>query len=77
LKNKRNSEGRSGRVGKIRVAIIAVDNCASSLIQGIEYYENTEDTDAKRLTEQFIKKCGKKQEKSRKKKKGKTRSKKR
>ena len=64
-------------MGKIRVAIIGVGNCASSLIQGIEYYKNAKDTDAKRLTEQFIKKYGKKQEKPRKKKKGKTQLKKR
>lgn len=32
-------------MGKIRVAIIGVGNCASSLIQGIEYYKNTKDTD--------------------------------
>ncbi len=30
---------------KIRVAIIGVGNCASSLIQGVEYYKNTKDTD--------------------------------
>ena len=32
-------------MGKIRVAIIGVGNCASSLIQGIEYYKNAKDTD--------------------------------
>jgi myo-inositol-1-phosphate synthase len=32
-------------MGKIRVAIIGVGNCASSLIQGIEYYKNTKDED--------------------------------
>jgi myo-inositol-1-phosphate synthase len=26
---------------KIRVAIIGVGNCASSLVQGIEFYKNT------------------------------------
>jgi myo-inositol-1-phosphate synthase len=30
---------------KIRVAIIGVGNCASSLIQGIEYYKNTKEGD--------------------------------
>ncbi len=64
-------------MGKIKMAIIGVGNCASSLIQGIEYYKNAKDTDAKKLTEQFINKYGEKQEKPRKKKKGKTRSKKR
>ena len=32
-------------MGKIRVAMIGVGNCASSLIQGIEYYKNNKDTD--------------------------------
>ncbi len=32
-------------MGKIRVAINGVGNYASSLIQGIEYYKNTKDTD--------------------------------
>lgn len=30
---------------KIRVAIIGVGNCASSLIQGVEYYKNASETD--------------------------------
>ena len=30
-------------MGKIRVAIIGVGNCASSLVQGIEYYKNVKD----------------------------------
>ena len=29
-------------MGKIRVAIIGVGNCASSLVQGVEYYKNAE-----------------------------------
>src|SRR5207237_5961935 len=28
--------------GKIRVAIIGVGNCASSLVQGVEYYKNAD-----------------------------------
>ncbi len=32
-------------MGKIRVGIIGVGNCASSLIQGVEYYKNANDTD--------------------------------
>jgi myo-inositol-1-phosphate synthase len=32
-------------VGKVRVGIIGVGNCASSLVQGIEYYRNAQDTD--------------------------------
>jgi myo-inositol-1-phosphate synthase len=30
---------------KVRVAIIGVGNCASSLVQGVEYYKNAADTD--------------------------------
>jgi myo-inositol-1-phosphate synthase len=30
---------------KVRVAIIGVGNCASSLIQGVHYYQDAEDTD--------------------------------
>jgi myo-inositol-1-phosphate synthase len=30
---------------KIRVAIAGVGNCASSLMQGIEFYRNNPDTD--------------------------------
>jgi myo-inositol-1-phosphate synthase len=32
-------------MSKIRVAIIGVGNCASSLVQGIEYYRNAKETD--------------------------------
>ena len=32
-------------MGKIRVAIIGVGNCASSLVQGVEYYKNAKDDD--------------------------------
>lgn len=32
-------------MGKIRVAIIGVGNCASSLVQGIEYYKNAKEDD--------------------------------
>ena len=31
--------------GKIRVAIVGVGNCASSLVQGRYYYENAKPTD--------------------------------
>ena len=31
---------------KVRVAIIGVGNCASSLVQGVHYYRNAKDTDA-------------------------------
>jgi myo-inositol-1-phosphate synthase len=32
-------------MGSIRVAIVGVGNCASSLIQGVEYYRNADPTD--------------------------------
>jgi myo-inositol-1-phosphate synthase len=32
-------------MGKIRVAIIGVGNCASSLVQGVQYYRNAKDAD--------------------------------
>lgn len=32
-------------MGKIKVAIVGVGNCASSLVQGIEYYKNAKDGD--------------------------------
>lgn len=32
-------------MSKIRVAIIGVGNCASSLVQGVEYYKNTKASD--------------------------------
>ena len=32
-------------MGKINVAIIGVGNCASSLVQGIEFYKNAESGD--------------------------------
>ena len=32
-------------MGSIRVAIIGVGNCASSLVQGVHYYRNAKDTD--------------------------------
>lgn len=31
---------------KVRVAIIGVGNCASSLVQGVEFYKNAKDTDS-------------------------------
>jgi len=31
--------------GKVRVAIIGVGNCSSSLVQGVEYYKNAKETD--------------------------------
>jgi len=32
-------------MGKIRVGIIGVGNCASSFVQGVHYYRNAKDTD--------------------------------
>ncbi|HSW41634.1 MAG TPA: hypothetical protein VLM76_03910, partial [Patescibacteria group bacterium] len=37
--------GANRRDGKIRVAIVGVGNCASSLIQGRYYYENAKEGD--------------------------------
>ena len=36
---------KAGDSKKVRVAIIGVGNCASSLIQGVHYYRNAKDTD--------------------------------
>ena len=35
----------NGSNGKVRVAIIGCGNCASSLVQGVEYYKNAKDGD--------------------------------
>jgi myo-inositol-1-phosphate synthase len=32
-------------MGKVKVAIVGVGNCASSLVQGVEYYKNTKEDD--------------------------------
>ena len=32
-------------MGKVRVAIIGVGNCASSFVQGLHYYKNAKATD--------------------------------
>ena len=45
LKNKKNSERKPERMDKVRVAIIGVGNCASSLVQGVEYYNNARESD--------------------------------
>src|SRR5438445_13770420 len=37
------AEKRSRR--KVRVAIVGVGNCASSLVQGVHYYRNAKDSD--------------------------------
>ena len=37
--------GSKRKDGKIRVAIVGVGNCASSLVQGRYYYENAKDDD--------------------------------
>src|SRR5581483_529946 len=36
---------RRSTLGSIRVAIIGVGNCASSLVQGVHYYRNAKDSD--------------------------------
>jgi myo-inositol-1-phosphate synthase len=33
-------------MGKVKVAIVGVGNCASSLVQGVEYYKSAEKTDS-------------------------------
>ena len=37
--------GHSARSGKVRVAIVGVGNCASSFVQGVEYYRNAKTGD--------------------------------
>jgi len=37
-----NKNGKARRNGKVRVAIVGVGNCASSLVQGVEYYKDAE-----------------------------------
>ena len=37
--------GATGILGKINVAIVGVGNCASSLVQGIEYYKNAKENE--------------------------------
>ena len=37
--------GGLGLMGKVRVAIIGVGNCASSFVQGLHYYRNAKETD--------------------------------
>ena len=31
-------------MGSVRVAIVGVGNCASSLVQGVQYYRNADET---------------------------------
>jgi len=38
--------GRRTSTGKVRVAIVGVGNCASSFVQGVEYYRNANSEDA-------------------------------
>src|SRR3954469_8292347 len=41
------TNGKAGRPsdGKVRVAIVGVGNCASALVQGVEYYKNAPETE--------------------------------
>ncbi len=41
----KNGNGRQGGNGKVRVAIVGVGNCASSLIQGVQYYKDASPKD--------------------------------
>ena len=43
MAKKTNKAAASGR--KVRVAIVGVGNCASSLVQGVTYYKNAKDND--------------------------------
>ncbi|HSG18785.1 MAG TPA: inositol-3-phosphate synthase, partial [Anaerolineae bacterium] len=36
---------QSKKSNKVRVAIVGVGNCASSLVQGVEYYKNAKEED--------------------------------
>ncbi|KJX74487.1 myo-inositol-1-phosphate synthase Ino1, partial [Mycobacterium lepromatosis] len=38
-----NPAGAPGTSTEVRVAIVGVGNCASSLVQGVEYYQNADD----------------------------------
>lgn len=38
------SEQNASQASEVRVAIVGVGNCASSLVQGVEYYYNADDT---------------------------------
>ena len=42
-----NGNGRFLHDGKVRVAIVGVGNCASSLVQGVEYYHDAADDDVR------------------------------
>ena len=42
---KNGSNGNGNGSGKVRVAVVGVGNCASSLIQGVEYYRNASEED--------------------------------
>ena len=42
----KNGHKNGHRKGKVRVAIVGVGNCASSLIQGVHYYRNASETEA-------------------------------
>src|SRR5450759_1516913 len=42
----KNGRKNGHKNGKVRVAIVGVGNCASSLIQGVHYYRNASETEA-------------------------------
>ncbi len=42
MSTSKNTARRRPRTGKVRVAIVGVGNCASSLVQGVEYYKNAD-----------------------------------
>ncbi|MGD0879404.1 MAG: hypothetical protein ABSA01_14835, partial [Anaerolineales bacterium] len=42
---RRKAETAKKTVKKVRVAIVDVGNCTSSLVQGVEFYKNASETD--------------------------------
>src|SRR5437762_112163 len=44
--NHRGNGHRNGADGKVRVAIVGVGNCASSLVQGVNYYKDASPKDS-------------------------------
>src|SRR5256885_14798983 len=45
-RNGRRNGQRNGHDKKVRVAIVGVGNCASSLVQGVHYYRNASSKDS-------------------------------
>ena len=45
MPHERQSEGKARGEGPVRVAIIGVGNCSTSLLQGVEYYKDASPDD--------------------------------